>query len=65
MDGDIIVADLRRETTIKGKRLHTLCQWSPYENYPAIFPRLVTLRGEVIVKDDNLEGDAGIGKMIT
>ncbi|MCK5562281.1 MAG: amidohydrolase family protein, partial [Thermoplasmata archaeon] len=61
-DADLIVVDLRQETEIKGDELHSKCGWTPYEGMTAIFPRMVMVRGEIIVKDDNLEGERGWGK---
>lgn len=61
-DADLIVVDLRQETEIKGDELHSKCGWTPYEGMTAVFPRMVMVRGEIIVKDDNLEGERGFGK---
>jgi dihydroorotase len=61
-DGDLIVIDFYKENDIKVKNLHSKCEWTPYENMAAIFPLLTVVRGNIIVKDGNLEADPGFGK---
>ncbi len=61
-DADLIVVDLRQEIEIKADELHSKCGWTPFEEMTAVFPRMVMVRGEIIVKDGNLEGDRGYGK---
>jgi len=61
-DGDLIVIDFYKENDIKAKNLHSKCEWTPYENMAAIFPLLTVVRGNIIVKDSNLEADPGLGK---
>lgn len=62
LDGDLIVVDFYNEERIKVKNLHSKCDWSPFDNMDAIFPILTIVRGNIIVKDGNLESDPGIGK---
>ena len=61
-DGDLIVVDLRQESSIKSDDLHSKCGWTPYEGMTGIFPKMTIVRGKVVVKDGNLEGDRGWGK---
>jgi dihydroorotase len=61
-DGDLIVVDFYNEEKIKVKNLHSKCDWSPFDNMDAIFPVLTIVRGNIIIKDGNLESDPGIGK---
>ena len=61
-DGDLIVVNFYNEKPITVKTLHSKCGWTPYEKMDAIFPLLTVVRGNIIVKDGNLEVDPGIGK---
>jgi dihydroorotase len=63
-DADVIVVDMRKETEIKGKNLHSKCGWTPFEGFSAVFPRFTFVRGEVVVEDWELTGERGFGRMI-
>ncbi|MCS7143475.1 MAG: dihydroorotase [Archaeoglobaceae archaeon] len=43
---NFVVFDLKNVEEIKAKRLHSLCNWTPYEGFKAIFPKEVYIRGE-------------------
>jgi dihydroorotase len=62
LDGDLIVVDFYKEEVIAEKNLHSKCGWSPYNDISAIFPMLTVVRGEIIIKDGNLESEPGFGK---
>jgi dihydroorotase len=34
-------------TTVQGERLHTKCDWTPFEGWPAVFPDWTMVRGEM------------------
>ncbi|MCS7121760.1 MAG: dihydroorotase [Archaeoglobaceae archaeon] len=40
------VFDLKDVETIKASKLHSKCNWTPYEDFKAIFPKEVYIRGE-------------------
>jgi dihydroorotase len=61
-DADLIIVDFRQESPIKSEDLHSKCGWTPYEGLTGIFPKMTIVRGKVVVKDGNLEGDRGWGK---
>jgi dihydroorotase len=61
-DGDLIVVDFFNETKIKSRNLHSKCGWTPFENMDAVFPILTVVRGKIIVKEGNLESEAGFGR---
>jgi dihydroorotase len=61
-DGDLMVVDFYKEKSIKNKDLHSKCGWSPYEKMDAVFPIFTTVRGNITIKNDNLEADPGWGK---
>ncbi len=43
---------------------HSRCGWSPYEGWPAVYPRDVWLHGERIVESGEFVGEAGMGTVI-
>ncbi|MDI3482681.1 MAG: dihydroorotase [Candidatus Methanomethylophilaceae archaeon] len=55
---DLAIYDPRQVTEIQGRRLHSLCGWTPYEGIEAIFPRMVIMRGEIQLKEGELCGEA-------
>jgi dihydroorotase len=62
-DADLIIVDLRQESQIKTDKLHSKCGWTPYEGMTCIFPKMTVVRGKIVVKDGNLEGDRGWGRL--
>jgi dihydroorotase len=61
-DGDLMVVDFHKERPIKNRDLHSKCGWTPYEKMDAIFPIFTTVRGNITIKNNNLEADPGWGK---
>ncbi len=47
---DFAVFDLHRSTVIRGEDLHSKAGWTPYEGWEAIFPQMVFMRGELMLK---------------
>ena len=64
-DADFIVVDLDKEIRIKSEHLHSKCGWTPFEDWPAIFPSDVFIRGQQIIEDYNMIGKPGFGKYIS
>jgi len=62
-DGDLMVIDLRNITKIKGDKLHSKCAWSPFDNFDAIFPTAVFLRGNLLIENGEFVGESA-GKFI-
>jgi len=56
-DADLMVVDLSRGSEIRADLLHYKCGWTAFEGLPAIFPRAVFLRGEIMVEDGHLVGE--------
>ena len=56
-DADLMVVDMMSGTEIRADRLHSKCGWTPYEGMPAVFPKAVFLRGEVMTEDGDLVGE--------
>jgi dihydroorotase len=64
-EGDIIVVDMRKETEISAKNLHSKTGWTPFEGFSSIFPRFTFVRGEVVIEDWELTGEMGFGNMVS
>ena len=60
-DADLAVVDFYKEKQIKGRYLNSKCGWTPFEKFDAVFPILTVVRGNVVIMNDNLESDPGIG----
>jgi dihydroorotase len=63
-DADVLVVDVKKLDTIKAENLHSKCQWTPYEGWPAIFPSSVFIRGEKLIQDNELLVKQGFGRFI-
>lgn len=63
-DADFIVVDLKNECKIKGENLHSKCGWTPFEDWPAIFPDNVFIRGEKIIDDHEIQVKQSFGKFV-
>jgi len=64
MDADFIVVDLKEETRIKSNNLHSKCGWTPFEDWSAIFPTHVFVRGEKVIEDNEIQVSQGFGKFV-
>ena len=47
MDADLVLVDLDASEPITGDALHSKCGWTPFENWPGVFPERVYLRGDL------------------
>ncbi len=63
-DADFIVVDLQQETTIAADHLHSKCGWTPFEQFPAIFPSHLFIRGEKLIEDREIQVSQGFGRCI-
>jgi len=63
-DADFIVVDLKNESKIKSEKLHSKCGWTPFEDWSAIFPEAVFIRGEKIIDDYEIQVKQGFGKFV-
>jgi len=52
----LIAIDFRDRRTIAAARLHAPCGWTPFEGWPAVFPRAHLLYGRPIVEDGEYVG---------
>ena len=56
--------DLKDECRIKSEILHSKCGWTPFEDWSAIFPSHVFIRGEKIIEDNEIQVSLGFGNFI-
>ncbi|MDI6707852.1 MAG: dihydroorotase family protein [Candidatus Thermoplasmatota archaeon] len=64
-DADLILVDLNEVQKIKSSKLHSKCQWSAFENFSAVFPLWVFIRGTPIIENLEFVGEKGYGKFIS
>ncbi len=63
-DADFIVVDLKNISRIKSDLLHSRCGWSPFEDWPAIFPETVFVRGEKLIDENEIQVSQGFGRFV-
>ena len=63
-DADLLIIDLKNTCKIKKDNLHYKCEWSPFENFRAIFPKHVFIRGEHLIRDGEIILNKGFGNFI-
>jgi len=63
-DADFIVVDIKKTCKIKSENLHSKCKWSPFENWPAIFPTHIFIQGEKLIEDQEMLGREGFGRFV-
>ncbi len=56
MLANFAVFDLSKEVRISSGMLHSLCGWTPYEGFKAIFPSEVYLRGVRVIPEEEAMG---------
>jgi len=52
MDADLVLVDPATTHPVRADRLHTKCDWTPFEGREAVFPELTTVRGTVVYERD-------------
>ncbi len=63
-DADFIVVDLKDDCRIKSDNLHSKCGWTPFEDWSAIFPTHVFIRGEKLIEDHEIQVSQGFGSFV-
>jgi dihydropyrimidinase len=64
-DGDLVLFDAEKETTLSVKTLHMKVDYNPYEGRTVRGgPAVVISRGEVVVDHGELKGKAGRGRFV-
>ncbi len=60
---NLAVFNLSNIKTIKSSKLHSKCDWSPYNNFKAIFPEKVFIRGVLALDSEEVLIDPGFGQI--
>ncbi|MGF3553742.1 MAG: amidohydrolase family protein [Thermoplasmatota archaeon] len=63
-DADLIIVDTKKVTKIKSENLHSKSRWSAFEDWNAIFPTHVFIRGENVIEDNEIQVSQGFGKFV-
>jgi dihydroorotase len=63
-DADLIVVDINKETRINSENLHSKCRWTPFEDWRAIFPSHVFVRGEKLIDEGEIHVKQGFGRFV-
>src|SRR5262249_49104564 len=64
-DADLVVIDPNREAILTRERLHSRCDYTPYEGFQVRgYPVLTISRGEVVMRDGEFVGQAGHGRFV-
>jgi dihydropyrimidinase len=64
-DADLVLVDDTSSKAVKASELHTICDFSVFENRDLVgWPSMTMLRGNVIWRDGELTGKPGIGRYI-
>ncbi|PSQ26160.1 dihydroorotase [Halobacteriales archaeon QS_9_67_15] len=53
MDADLVLVDPSKTHPVRADRLHTSCDWTPFEGREAVFPELTLVRGTVVYERDD------------
>jgi len=56
-DADFTVVDFSSCISIRADRLHSKCGWTAFEGMPAIFPKAVFVRGELVIENGEQVGE--------
>jgi dihydroorotase len=47
-DADLLLFDPEKTREIRGRDLHSACEWTPFEGRTGVFPDLTMVRGEIV-----------------
>jgi dihydroorotase len=63
-DADFVVVDFKDVCKIRSEDLHSKCNWSPFEDWSAVFPECVFVRGEKLIEDYEIQVNQGVGRFV-
>ncbi len=63
-DADFIVVNIKNDCKIKSENLHSRCGWTPFEDWPAVFPEYVFIRGKKVIGDGESQVKKGFGTFV-
>lgn len=65
-DADLVVWNEDETRIIDGSKMHSRCDYSPYDGFEVTgWPKWTLSRGEVIVEDGQIMGSPGRGRLVT
>lgn len=65
-DADLMVVDLAKKMKIQSARLHTACDYTPFEDWEVEgLPTMTIVRGKIVMRDGNVIGKPGYGRFLT
>jgi dihydroorotase len=59
IDADLVLVDPGKTHPVRADRLHTKCDWTPFEGREAVFPELTLVRGTVVYERDSDDRPGG------
>jgi len=63
-DADFVLIDFKDVVKIRSDHLHSKCGWTPFEDWSAVFPECVFVRGEKLIDDHEIQVSQGFGRFI-
>lgn len=63
-DADFVVVDFKDVGKIRSENLHSKCGWTPFEDWSAVFPECVFVRGEKLIEDHEIQVSQGFGRFV-
>lgn len=64
-DADLTVVNLKEKTKIKEEKMHTKCEFTPYEGWEVVgMPSLTLVRGKVVMEGGEITSKPGYGVYI-
>jgi dihydroorotase (multifunctional complex type) len=61
-DADLVIVDLKERTKIKAEKMHTKCDFTPYEGWEVVgMPSLTLVRGKVVMDGGEIVSKPGYG----
>jgi dihydroorotase len=58
-DADLVLFDPENAHEIRGRDLHSKCEWTPFEGRQGVFPELTLVRGRIVYDGEGLAGEPG------
>lgn len=63
-NADFIIIDMKKPEIITSDKLHSKCEWTPFEGLQGIFPSTVFIRGEKVIDEHQMIGKPGFGRCV-
>ena len=65
-DADLIIVDMEREETLRNADIVSKCKWTPFDGMKVKgAPVMTIVRGNVVMEDGVVCGEAGVGKPVS